>query len=55
VDARGLVVQCASCRHVRRAGSEAWDFVPQWIAQPWPNTSHGLCESCLPYWGYRKG
>lgn len=45
----GIIVQCSSCRHVRRADKpEQWDYVFEYVAQPPPQMSHGLCPTCLP-------
>jgi hypothetical protein len=47
----GLVVQCGHCRRVRRAAEPlVWDWVPALVAEPPPETSHGLCEPCLGYY-----
>lgn len=50
-DARGLVVQCAHCRRVRRAADLVrWDWVPAWVEQCPDRTSHGVCGLCLEYY-----
>ena len=47
----GLIKQCSHCRRVRRSGTEkTWDWVPEWVRVPLPNTSHGLCEACFGYY-----
>jgi hypothetical protein len=49
-DAFGLVSVCANCRRVRnRRHPGRWDWVPVWVAQPHPRTTHGLCEPCLEF------
>ncbi len=48
--ADGLILQCAHCRLIRRADSSSWDWVPAWIEQMPPETSHGACEVCLGYY-----
>lgn len=48
--ADGLILQCAHCRLVRRADNSGWDWVPAWIEQMPPGTSHGVCEVCLEYY-----
>jgi hypothetical protein len=53
-DERGLVLQCSNCRRVRRSDGAGWDWVRDWVAAPPPNTTHGLCRTCLDfYWGVR--
>jgi len=51
-DARGFVHQCAHCRRVRRGASDTrpWDWVPDYVARPVPNTSHGLCPLCEQFY-----
>ncbi|MDF3071218.1 MAG: hypothetical protein K0R38_6819, partial [Polyangiaceae bacterium] len=51
----GLIVQCSNCRRTRReGGGETWDWVPQLVAAPRRNLSHGLCPSCdVLYYGVR--
>jgi CheY-like chemotaxis protein len=47
-DGRGLLVQCANCRRVRRADSSPrWEWVVAFVARMPPATSHGLCPICL--------
>ena len=51
LDSRGLVVQCSHCRRVARSDVPAqWDWVPAWVAQSPPMTSHGLCPICAEYY-----
>ncbi len=48
----GIVTQCCHCRRTRRSdtGKAVWAWVPQWVQQPLPGTSHGLCDICLEYY-----
>lgn len=47
----GIVAQCSHCRRVRRIGADQiWDWVPAWVADMPPNTSHGLCEPCIGFY-----
>jgi len=47
----GQVVQCCHCRRVRRADQEeTWDWVPLWVKQAPPRTSHGFCPPCFRYY-----
>ncbi len=46
-----IVAQCSHCRRVRRAkGIPTWDWVPAWVSNHPPNTSHGLCEPCIGFY-----
>lgn len=49
-DARGLIVQCCSCRRVRHGtDTNRWDWVPSLLdSEPGP-ISHGLCTPCLGF------
>jgi len=50
VQHNGLIVQCAHCRRIRRAGGpECWDWVPVWVESCPRNVSHGLCHPCFQY------
>lgn len=56
-DARGLVVQCANCRRVRRAtrpstepASATWDWVPEYVAHMPARTSHAICMLCAQFY-----
>lgn len=44
----GLVHQCSGCRRVRVAGASprVWEFVPEYVATPRLDVSHGLCALC---------
>lgn len=46
-NADGFVVQCSNCRRVRHRERKRWDWVPAWVSDSHPSTSHGLCEICL--------
>ena len=48
--ASGFITQCAHCRRVRRIDPHAWDWVPELVAQPQENLTHGLCELCAAYY-----
>jgi len=46
-DARGIIVQCASCGRVRRpALPSPWEWVPGLIRADTANVSHGICPIC---------
>ncbi len=50
-NANGLIVQCAHCRLVERATTlGTWDWVPRWVEQSPPETTHGICPVCLDYY-----
>lgn len=52
----GFVVMCGHCRRTRRAdaasaaGTDGWEWVPAYVQQIPPNTSHGLCSVCVQYY-----
>ncbi|MEP6781107.1 MAG: hypothetical protein ABJC26_14525 [Gemmatimonadaceae bacterium] len=47
----GTMLQCAHCRRMQSAENPArWDWVPEWVEQSPPNTSHGICEVCAAYY-----
>jgi hypothetical protein len=50
----GIVVQCSNCRRVRRADGSAWDWVRPWVAASPPETSHGICTTCVDYYYGRR-
>jgi hypothetical protein len=46
----GIVTVCCHCRRTKRAdGSELWDWVPGYVADPPAKSSHGLCGVCFAY------
>jgi hypothetical protein len=50
-DKDGLIHHCAHCRRVRRIDdASVWDWVPELVRNPKPNTSHGLCIPCFGYY-----
>lgn len=50
-NSHGLIVQCSHCRRVQRTTQpEHWDWVPAWVAQQPPRTSHSLCQPCYDYY-----
>jgi hypothetical protein len=50
-DEHGLIVQCSHCRRVRVAHDNArWEWVPSYVEQASPRTSHGLCKLCFEYY-----
>jgi hypothetical protein len=49
--AGGIIEMCMHCRKTRRSeGSDIWDWVPEFLATPPDNVSHGLCESCFHHY-----
>lgn len=47
----GIISMCSHCRRVRCRGAERrWDWVSQYVAQPPPRVSHGLCPACTRYY-----
>jgi hypothetical protein len=50
-DEHGVMVQCSHCRRVRVAHDKArWEWVPSYVEQVPPGTSHGLCNLCFEYY-----
>lgn len=45
----GLVVMCCHCRRTRRAVSEGWDWVPDYLASMPSQVSTGICPACYLY------
>lgn len=51
LDDDGIVHQCMHCRRTHHQGDrDRWDWVPQWVAQSPPSTSHGLCPPCFDFY-----
>jgi hypothetical protein len=48
----GLITQCSNCRRTQRAdGTAVWDWIPDWVDDMPPDTSHSICETCFGhYW-----
>jgi hypothetical protein len=44
----GFILQCGGCRRVHVTGTapRVWEFVPEYVAQPRTDISHGICELC---------
>lgn len=52
--APGMIAQCASCRCTRRVDDRyAWDWVPAYLVRDAAQVSHGLCEACAGWLGWR--
>jgi hypothetical protein len=48
VGADGLIRQCCNCRRTQRVASPmAWDWIPELVARPPRNVSHGICSTCM--------
>jgi hypothetical protein len=51
VQATGLLTQCSNCRRtLRNDDSQVWDWVPHWVSDMPPNTSHSICPTCSDYY-----
>ena len=54
----GVLIQCSGCRRMRAAGSspDLWVFVPEVVAHPREDISHGICGTCREvYYGIGPG
>lgn len=50
VDEHGLLRQCCHCRRVQHLHeADRWDWVPEWVSNFPPHTSHTLCGVCFDY------
>jgi hypothetical protein len=48
--ADGVIRMCMHCRRTRRNDADIWDWVPEFLATPPDNVSHGLCQTCFRYY-----
>jgi hypothetical protein len=47
----GVITMCMHCRRTRRnKGANIWDWVPDFLASPPDDVSHGLCPTCFRYY-----
>lgn len=51
----GLIAQCSNCRRVLHPSSNAYHWVPAWVASPQSNTSHVICPLCAGFYYVRRG
>jgi hypothetical protein len=54
-DEHGLIKRCSNCRRICRPGPDeegrpTWDWVPAYVAQMPPKTSHGTCALCAQFY-----
>lgn len=52
----GFINQCSNCRCIQNnTVEEVWDWVPDWVKEIHPKTSHTICPVCYDYyWKYHK-
>ena len=51
IDNDRFLYQCANCRRVRNLKiAGRWDWIPRFIKEPYPRTSHGICEPCMQHY-----
>jgi|SRR5579871_2140494 len=43
----GFVKMCSGCRRTHRAIDNVWDWVPKYVEEMPPKTTHGLCPLCV--------
>jgi len=47
----GVIVACCHCRRYRSpSDSSSWHWVPDFMRDPPPRVSHGLCPACLVHY-----
>lgn len=46
----GTVLQCSNCRRTFHPLSNSWHWIPAWLREPPPMTSHGLCRLCFHFY-----
>lgn len=52
VRSNGTVLQCSNCRRTFHPATTTWHWIPSWVREPPPMTSHGLCRICFhSYYG----
>lgn len=50
-DANNVIHQCCHCRRIEHMGvAKRWDWVPDWVRQPPPETSHTICPVCFEHY-----
>jgi PAS domain-containing protein len=42
-----VVTMCAQCRRTKGTQASQWDWVPEFVRNPPPRVSHGICPDCL--------
>jgi len=45
----GFIYQCSNCRCVEKRATKTWDWVPEWVVNIPPNTSHTVSPTCEQY------
>ncbi len=52
----GFINQCSNCRCIQSVDDvEVWNWVPDWVKEFHPKTSHTICPVCFDYyWKYHK-
>jgi len=51
IDKDGIIHQCADCRRIQNLNDkERWDWIPKYIKEPHPKTSHGVCPPCMQHY-----
>lgn len=51
IDKNGILHQCANCRRIVNLTNQGqWDWIPKFISNIYPKTSHGICSICMKYY-----
>jgi len=51
IDKKGILHQCTNCRRIQNLNDlERWDWIPKFIEEPYPKTSHGICLPCKQHY-----
>jgi hypothetical protein len=51
IDKDGIVRQCANCRRIQNLNNtEQWDWIPKWVTEAHPRTSHSICRPCRQHY-----
>ncbi len=50
-NADGIIIQCCHCRCIKdHSQNDKWDWIPEFIREIPPQTSHGFCSRCAEFY-----